>query len=654
MKRILLLLAFAELMLSCSSPKYDVCIYGGTASGVMAAYSAAQMGMDVVVIEPTERFGGLTTGGLGHTDIGNKQVVKGLALQFYRRLGAHYGNLENWVFEPSAAASVIDEYLSHPRITAIKGYHLVDACKEGTEIRSVRVAGSGDTLTFKAPWFIDCSYEGDLMAAAGVEYRVGREDNSEYGETWNGVHKMHLHQFPDGVDPFVIPGKPESGLLWGISNQKLSPEGSGDNLVQAYNYRICLTDSLANMIPIEKPEGYDPSRYELLVRLYEAQPHMRDINQYFIWSPMPGRKTDVNNRGAFSTDMIGMNYDYPESSWERRQEIIKAHKDYTLGLLYFTAHDERIPSVIREFVARWGLPKDEYVNTGHWTPQLYVRESRRMVGEYVATQADCENVREAGDGISMAAYTMDSHNCQRIVVKEGGKYMVKNEGNVEISGGLPYPISYRSLTPKREQCTNLLVPVCCSASHIAYGSIRMEPVFMGMGQAAGLAVSFAKKKGLHKVQDVDYRDIVHVLETDPFQNGTAPDIVLDDSSMEAAPGWVKGRLSGSYGPSCLTAGPGCAPVVFSSVIPSGGNYMVYSYQHKPLEGFNPVTTIELSTGDKYAVNAADVNITGQTTSAWHLLGQVSLKAGETFSASFSSDGGSGKVMADAVLLVKND
>ena len=654
MKRILLLLAFAELMLSCSSPKYDVCIYGGTASGVMAAYSAAQMGMDVVVIEPTERFGGLTTGGLGHTDIGNKQVVKGLALQFYRRLGAHYGNLENWVFEPSAAESVIDEYLSHPRITAIKGYHLVDACKEGTEIRSVRVAGSGDTLTFKAPWFIDCSYEGDLMAAAGVEYRVGREDNSEYGETWNGVHKMHLHQFPDGVDPFVIPGKPESGLLWGISNQKLSPEGSGDSLVQAYNYRICLTDSLANMIPIEKPEGYDPSRYELLVRLYEAQPHMRDINQYFIWSPMPGRKTDVNNRGAFSTDMIGMNYDYPESSWERRQEIIKAHKDYTLGLLYFTAHDERIPSVIREFVARWGLPKDEYVNTGHWTPQLYVRESRRMVGEYVATQADCENVREARDGISMAAYTMDSHNCQRIVVKEGGKYMVKNEGNVEISGGLPYPISYRSLTPKREQCTNLLVPVCCSASHIAYGSIRMEPVFMGMGQAAGLAVSFAKKKGLHKVQDVDYRDIVHVLETDPFQNGTAPDIVLDDSSMEAAPGWVKGRLSGSYGPSCLTAGPGCAPVVFSSVIPSGGNYMVYSYQHKPLEGFNPVTTIELSTGDKYAVNAADVNITGQTTSAWHLLGQVSLKAGETFSASFSSDGGSGKVMADAVLLVKND
>ena len=406
------------------------------------------------------------------------------------------------------------------------------------------------------------------------------------------------------------------------------------------------------MIPIEKPDGYNPSRYELLVRLYDAQPDMREINQYFIWSQMPGHKTDVNNRSAFSTEMIGMNYDYPEASWERRQEIIKAHKDYTLGLLYFTAHDERIPAVIREFVAKWGLPKDEYVESDHWTPQLYIRESRRMVGEYVATQADCENIRVAHDGIAMAAYTMDSHNCQRIVVEKDGKYMVKNEGDVEISGGKPYPISYRSLTPKRKQCTNLLVPVCCSASHIAYGSIRMEPVFMSMGQAAGLAVSFAKNRGLSCVQDVDYRDIVHVLETDPFQDGTCPDIVMDDACQELLPGWEKSMVEGSYGPSCLLGESGCAPIVFSSVISSEGEYLVYSYQHKPQEGLNPVTLIELSTGDKFSVHAEDVHITGQTTSAWHLLGQISLKAGDTFSASFSSDGGSGKAIADAVLLVK--
>lgn len=649
--RFLSIVAAGLALISCT-PKYDVCVYGGSASGIMAAYSAAQMGMNVVVIEPTVRFGGLTAGGLGQTDIGNKQVVKGLALQFYRKLGAHYGNLENWVFEPSAAASVLNEYLSHPRITAIKGYHFVDASKEGTQIHSIRVASGTDTLTFKAPWFIDCSYEGDLMAGSGVEYRVGREDNSVYGETWNGVHVMHLHQFPDGVDPFVEPGKPESGLLWGISDQTLYPEGSGDTLVQAYNFRICLTDSLANMIPIRKPDGYDPSRYELLVRLYDAQPTMREINQYFIWSPMPGRKTDVNNRGGFSTDMIGMNYDYPEASWERRQEIIKAHKDYTLGLLYFTAHDERIPAQIRNYVAQWGLPRDEYVETDHWTPQLYVRESRRMVGEYVATQADCENVCEARDGIAMAAYTMDSHNCQRIVVKKNGKYMVKNEGDVEIGGGSPYPISYRCLTPKREQCTNLLVPVCCSASHIAYGSIRMEPVFMGMGQAAGLAVSFAKKQGLSSVQDVDYRDIVKVLETDPFQDGTYPDIIMDDACMEGIPGWVKGPMAGTYGPSCFSGEPGCAPIVFSATVPSDGEYMVYSYQHNPQEGVNPVTTIELSTGDKFTVHAKDVHITGQTTSAWHLLGNVALKKGERFSASFSSDGAPGKVVADAVLLVR--
>ena len=654
MRRLLLYIGVACLLLSACKPKYDVCIYGGSASGIVAAYSAAQMGLNVVVIEPTVRFGGLTTGGLGQTDIGNKQVVKGLALQFYRKLGTHYGNLENWVFEPSAAAAALDEYLSHPRIKAIKGYHLVDACKEGTDIRSIRVACDKDTISFKAPWFIDCSYEGDLMAAAGVEYRVGREDNSEYGETWNGVHVRHLHQFPDGVDPFVIPGDPESGLLWGISRQELQPQGTGDSLVQAYNFRICLTDSLENMIPIEKPDAYDPSRYELLVRLYDAQPDQRDINQYFIWSPMPGRKTDVNNRSAFSTDMIGMNYDYPEGSWEQRREIIKAHKDYTLGLLYFTAHDERIPANIREFVANWGLPKDEYIETDNWTPQLYVRESRRMVGEYVATQADCENVRVAPDGIAMAAYTMDSHNCQRIVVVKDGKYMVKNEGDVEISGGLPYPISYRSLTPKREQCTNLLVPVCCSASHIAYGSIRMEPVFMGMGQAAGLAVAFAKNKGLSCVQDVDYRDIVHVLETDPFQNGSYPDIVMDDVSLEPVPGWEKGPMEGSYGPSCFTGEPGCAPIVFSSEIPVDGDYLVYSYQHKPQEGLNPLTLIELSTGEKFEVQASDVHIAGQTTSAWHLLCDVKLKAGDIFSASFSSDGGAGKVVADAVLLVKKD
>lgn len=643
MKKILVL--FSLLALFGCSRNYDLIVYGGTSAGVIAAYSAAQEGLDVLVIEPTNRIGGPTAAGLGQTDIGNKQVVKGLSLEFYRKLGAHYGNLENWVFEPSAALEVLEEYLDHPRITTIKGYHLVDAACADARISSIRVAGA-DTLSFTAPWFIDCTYEGDLMAAAGVEYRIGREDNSEYGETWNGVQMLEGHQFPDGVDPFVVPGDPKSGLLWGISDGKLAPTGSGDKLVQAYNYRICLTDSLENSLPIEKPESYDPARYELLARLIAAQPEKTRLNDYFIWSPMPRRKTDINNRGGFSTDMIGMNHSYPEASWEERQEILKAHKEYTLGLLWFMANDPRVPESIQTEINRWGLPKDEYTdNEDHWTPQLYVRESRRMVGEYVATQADCENRTVVPDGICMAAYTMDSHNCQRIAIKKDGRWMVKNEGNVEISGGLPYPISYRSLTPKREQCVNLLVPVCCSASHIAYGSIRMEPVYMCMAEASGLAVSIATKQGLTRVQDVDYRDILKIMDA-------TDDVVIDDPDLGEVPGWERRPVYCSYGRSALICSDPAAPAVFSAEIPASGTYDVYSYQFKPISWLNPHTIIELSTGQVFDFDASTVNVTGQTISAWHYLTTVRLRSGEQFTATFRSDGGPSQTIADAILLVK--
>src|SRR5690606_23293193 len=321
---------------------------------------------------------------------------------------------------------------------------------------------------------------GDLMARAGVSYRVGREDNSEYNETINGVQLMDGHQFPDGIDPYKTPGKPRSGLLWGISDEKLLPNGTGDKKVQAYNYRICLTSDPDHQISITRPEDYDPSRYELLLRLFEAFPHKRKLNDYFIWSHMPNRKTDINNRGPFSTDMIGMNYGYPDGSYEERERIIRDHTVYTKGLLYFFAHDPRAPQRLRDEMRQWGYPKDEYVEYGHWTPQLYIREARRMVGSYVMTQHNCQGREVVADGVGMAAYTMDSHNTQRIVV-DG---MVKNEGNVEIGGFGPYPISYRALTPKAEECRNLLVPVCLSATHIAFGSIRMEPVFMVLAQSA--------------------------------------------------------------------------------------------------------------------------------------------------------------------------
>jgi len=654
MKKFLLLASAVVIISSCGQKaEYDVCVYGGTASGIVAANAAAKMGLNVVVVEPTCRIGGMTTGGLGRTDIGNKQVVKGLALKFYRDLGKHYGNLENWIFEPSAALEVMNEFADSPRIKIVRGYHMCDAVKDGTRIKSIRVAGgenNSDTLTFEAPYFIDCSYEGDLMPAAGVSYRTGREDSSEYNESYNGVRLRHSHQFPDGVSPFVEPEDTTSGLLWGISTQVLNPDGTGDDLIQSYNFRLCLTDSVENRIPIEKPDNYDPSRYELLIREYEAQPQFRKADNYFIWTLMPNRKTDVNNCGAFSTDMIGMNYNYPEGSWEERQEIIKAHKDYTLGLLYFTATDERVPIEVRSFVRNWGLCKDEYAECGHWTPQLYVRECRRLVGEYVATQADCEHRTAAEDWVAYAAYNMDSHNCQRIVIKKDGRYMVKNEGDVQIGGLLPYPISYRSITPKREECTNLLVPVCCSASHIAYGSIRMEPVFMCLGQAAAIAVGLALDKGLDMVQSVDYRDIQSIIANDPYMDGTLPDLLVDDIDAELSGDWEVVRKKGNYGPSSAEGSSTDGSAKFTFAVANSGKYDLYTFQSKDMS-YNCMTCFDLSNGENLVVDSREFEVVGQTVGAWRKIAEVDLKKDEVFSVTVHGDGSEGIVRADALLMI---
>ena len=504
MRKVLLLLLAAVACKPCA----DVCIYGGTSACTTAAYSAAQQGCKVTVICPDVTIGGMTTGGLGATDIGNKQAIIGLARQFYRKLGEYYGTDEQWTFEPHVAEKVIMEYLDDPDIKLMQGWYLASVKKNGTRIKSITCTNkAGKSVTIKADQFIDCTYEGDLMAMAGVSYVVGREANSVYGETYDGYQMRHLHQFVDGIDPFVVKGDPSSGLLWGISELKPEETGAGDNYVQAYNYRLCLSNDPDNQIPFSKPENYDPSMYELLVRVFEADPDPQ-LNNYFIWSLMPNGKTDVNNRGPFSTDMIGMNHNYPEASWDEREKIIQAHKDYTMGLLYFYVTDPRVPACLQDEIRKWGYAKDEYEKTGNFTHQLYIREARRLVGEYVATQADCESRTEIPDGIGYAAYTMDSHNCERLVIEKDGQLMVKNEGDVEIGGGVPYPISYRSLTPKREECTNLLVPVCLSASHIAYGSIRMEPVFLGMGQSSGLAAAFA---GKGDVQDVDISKIQEII-----------------------------------------------------------------------------------------------------------------------------------------------
>jgi hypothetical protein len=494
----------------------DICVYGATSGGVIAAYTAAKLGKKVVLITPEGHPGGLSSGGLGNTDIGNKIAITGLARDFYRRVGLHYGKPEQWIFEPHVAEDIFKAYIQETSISVLYHQSLKVLYKKGLQIQEIQTmpADSGmvkGTYIIHAKEYIDCSYEGDLMAMAKVSFTIGRESNQQYHETYNGVQLLDKHQFPDGVDPYIIEGKPETGLLWGIRSTGLDTRGSGDKKLQAYNFRLCLTDSPQNRIEISKPEHYDSSHYELLLRYIKIKNPKSLEDGLLNINLMPERKTDINNNGPFSTDMIGMNYDYPNGDFETRKKIVQDHIDYNKGLLYFIGHDGRVPELLRNEMLAWGYPKDEYKDNDHWSPQLYIRESRRMISGYVMTEGNCTGRLKVTDGIGLAAYTMDSHNCQRVVVNG----MVKNEGDVQVGGFPPYPVSYRSIVPKQNECTNLFVPVCLSASHIAYGSIRMEPVFMVLGQSSATAAVIAIDKKL-PVQKVPVDKLQMELKGNPL------------------------------------------------------------------------------------------------------------------------------------------
>jgi FAD dependent oxidoreductase len=471
----------------------DVCIYGATSGGVMAAIHASRRGRSVILAAFGAHVGGLTSGGLGATDIGNKDAIGGISREFYQRLGKHYGKSESWTFEPSVAEKLFLEMLAEEGIEVRYEQHLTEVRKEGSRITEITME-SGEC--YQAEMFIDATYEGDLLARAGVSFHVGRESNACYNEIFNGVHIGHPnHQFRRFVDPYRVPGVPESGLLPGISDEIPEPQGTGDHRIQAYNFRICLTNREENRRPIPCPTGYNPDRYTLLARYLETG--VWDVMGLSI--AMPNDKTDTNNYGAFATDHIGANYDWPEGDYARRQEIFQDHVTYMQGLLWFLTHDSRVPEAIREEMSEWGLPKDEFPETGGWSHELYVREARRMISDYVMTEHDCVGSSRAEDPVGLAAYTMDSHNCARVVL--GGRAF--NEGNVEMGGFTPYPISYRALVPKESECSNLLVPWALSASHIAFGSIRMEPVFMVLGQSVAEAAHLAIRSKC-SVQQVSY------------------------------------------------------------------------------------------------------------------------------------------------------
>jgi FAD dependent oxidoreductase len=493
MKKLCSLLFFLSAIVANGQQRIttDICIYGGTSAAVIAAYSAARLGKKVILLSPTSHLGGLSSGGLGNTDIGNKIAITGMARDFYRRIGLHYGKTEQWIFEPHVAEAIFKQYIEEAGIPVLYQQLLISVLKKGTVIQEIQTAHTADqkNTDYKiyAREFIDCSYEGDLMAKANVSFTIGRESNQQYHESFNGVQQRDKHQFPDGVDPYTIPGNPASGLLWGIHSEILATEGSADKKVQAYNFRICLTDNPENRMEITKPARYDSTTFELLLRYIQIKRPKSLEDGILNFNIMPAGKTDINNNGPFSTDMIGMNYDYANGGETVRKKIIRDHVDYSKGLLYFIGHDQRVPEHLRNEMLKWGYPKDEYIDNDHWSPQIYVRESRRMIGEYIMTEANCTGKLTISDGIGLAAYTMDSHNCDRIVING----MVKNEGDVQVGGFPPYPVSYRSIVPKQNECTNLLVPVCLSASHISYGSIRMEPVFMVLGQSSAVAAVMA-------------------------------------------------------------------------------------------------------------------------------------------------------------------
>lgn len=473
----------------------DLVIYGGTPAGITAAIQAKRMGLTVVIAEFSNNIGGMTVSGLGATDLGAENAIGGLSKEFYDAIAKYYGKDKQWKFEPKVARQVFEQWIKKYDIPINFRQHLRVVKKTNQNISEIVME---DGTSYCGKVFLDCTYEGDLLAFAGVSYFVGRESNATYNEIYNGVQFGALHhKFEKWIDPYIVEGKPETGLLPGITESKqdsLGFQGQGDHRIQAYNFRICLTNDAKNRVPFPKPPVYEPNRYQLLLRYIKAG----------IWDAMklhtilPNGKSDLNNHGAVSTDNIGMNYDWPEGDYESREIIFQDHLNYDLGMLYFLSNDPQIPKTIRDEVSAWGLPKDEFERTGHWPHQLYIREARRMISDYVMTDHNCLKQELINDSIGLASFHMDSHNCRRVVIE--GRCV--NEGDVQVPIA-PYEISYRSIRPKAEECTNLLVPVCLSSSHIAYGSIRMEPVFMILGQSAAIAASLAIK---HKtsVQDVNY------------------------------------------------------------------------------------------------------------------------------------------------------
>ncbi|QDU80897.1 Xanthan lyase precursor [Polystyrenella longa] len=661
--------------------KYDLVVYGGTSGGIAAAIQASRMDKSVLLIEPTEHLGGLSSGGLGATDIGNKGAIGGISLEFYQNIKKYYDTQSNWKqekpsdfkgynssdeamwkFEPHVAELIFNEMLKEADVPVLSGERLdlkSGVVMEQGAIQQI-VMESGKRIS--GHMFLDTTYEGDLMAVAGVSFHVGREANATYGETLNGIQTKNAvsHQFEHEVDPYIKPGNSASGVLPGINPEPLAVDGTGDHRVQAYCFRMCTTDAVENQADWVKPEEYDPLQYELLFRNFEAGDRRIPWNPIF----MPNRKTDTNNNYAISTDYIGMNFDYPNASYEERDEIFRQHLIYQQGLMWSLANHARVPEEVREHFQRLKPAKDEFTDHNNWPHQLYIREARRLISDYVMTQHDCQGRTVPKDAVGLAAYTMDSHNIQRHIV-DGH---VINEGDVQVGGFSPYPISYRSIRPRKSECRNLLVPMCLSASHIAYGSIRMEPVFMVLGQSAATAAMQAIDAKVD-VQDISIKELQNKLKEDkqvlawtgerktpPISLTDLEGIVLDDTDAIRKGSWKFSRSSpvfvGAYYAHDSDSGKGDKTVTWIPEIKTSGEYLVRLYF--PPQGnraSNVPVKVTFAGGEE---NMVINQRTNPQNKPYQTLGTFQFEKGTTGKVMISNAGTDGHVIADAVqfILVK--
>ncbi len=661
--------------------EYDLVVYGGTSAGVIAAVQAKKMGKSAIIVCPDKHLGGLSSGGLGFTDTGNKAAIGGLSREFYHRVWKiyqtedawawqkreDYGNKGQgtpaidgeqrtmWIFEPHVAETVFEDFIREYNIPVHREEWLNRKSGEGVEqtggrLKAIRMLSG---KTYRGKMFIDATYEGDLMAQAGVKYHVGREANRVYQENWNGIQVgvlHHGHWFKKPVDPYVVPGDPQSGLLARISGKPPGKKGESDDKIQAYCYRMCLTNHAENRIPFPKPKDYDPKQYELLLRVFDTG--WRETFEKF--DPIPNHKSDTNNHGPFSTDNIGYNYDYPEGSYERRREILEEHTSYQQGLMYFIANDPRVPADVRTKMATWGLPKDEFKDNGHWPHQIYVREARRMIGEYVMTEHDCLDTRETPDSVGMGSYTMDSHNVQRYVTPEG---RVQNEGDIGVPAPRPYEIAYGSLVPKKSECQNLLVPVCLSSSHIAFGSIRMEPVFMILGQSAATAAVLSLDAEL-SVQDLPYEKLQAQLQKDgqilELKHSSSlsvrdlPGTVIDDRQAKYQGEWQSSSTLGKFVDVSYrhdgNQNKGQMSAEFSAILKPGRYEVRLAYS----PGSNRATNVPVAIHHQDGVMKKTINQKTPPTSDDLAVSLGSYTFGESAKVVISNAGTDGYVIVDAV------